>query len=67
MVILFYMHVFLSPSLGKSFPGIRSSCDRHLLTAAHNSIEVGAVFAVLKAILMLGKIIQSIMHKVFSI
>uniref|UniRef100_A0A803Y0T5 Mediator complex subunit Med12 domain-containing protein n=1 Tax=Meleagris gallopavo TaxID=9103 RepID=A0A803Y0T5_MELGA len=38
-------------------PGIRSSCDRHLLAAAHNSIEVGAVFAVLKAILMLGKTI----------
>ncbi|NXB33034.1 MD12L protein, partial [Eulacestoma nigropectus] len=38
----------------KLFPGIRSSCDRHLLAAAHNSIEVGAVFAVLKAILMLG-------------
>ncbi|XP_021252420.1 mediator of RNA polymerase II transcription subunit 12-like protein isoform X7 [Numida meleagris] len=49
-------HVAL-PSLlaaGKLFPGIRSSCDRHLLAAAHNSIEVGAVFAVLKAILMLG-------------
>jgi hypothetical protein len=42
-------------SLGKPFPGIRSSCDRHLLAAAHNSIEVGAVFAVLKAIMMLGK------------
>uniref|UniRef100_A0A8C0ER01 Mediator complex subunit 12L n=1 Tax=Bubo bubo TaxID=30461 RepID=A0A8C0ER01_BUBBB len=41
-------------STGKLFPGIRSSCDRHLLAAAHNSIEVGAVFAVLKAILMLG-------------
>ncbi|KAB1283504.1 Mediator of RNA polymerase II transcription subunit 12-like protein [Camelus dromedarius] len=40
--------------IGKPFPGIRSSCDRHLLAAAHNSIEVGAVFAVLKAIMMLG-------------
>ncbi|XP_041119222.1 mediator of RNA polymerase II transcription subunit 12-like protein isoform X5 [Polyodon spathula] len=39
---------------GKPAPGIRSSCDLHLLAAAHNSIEVGAVFAVLKAILMLG-------------
>ncbi|MGH0165053.1 UNVERIFIED_CONTAM: hypothetical protein FKN15_004543 [Acipenser sinensis] len=39
---------------GKPAPDIRSSCDRHLLAAAHNSIEVGAVFAVLKAILMLG-------------
>ncbi|XP_039343228.1 mediator of RNA polymerase II transcription subunit 12-like protein isoform X2 [Mauremys reevesii] len=55
------LHLFRAPQLyllpqatGKSFPGIRSSCDRHLLTAAHNSIEVGAVFAVLKAILMLG-------------
>uniref|UniRef100_A0A8C8SFF5 Mediator complex subunit 12L n=1 Tax=Pelusios castaneus TaxID=367368 RepID=A0A8C8SFF5_9SAUR len=55
------LHLFRTPQLyllpqaaGKSVPGIRSSCDRHLLTAAHNSIEVGAVFAVLKAILMLG-------------
>lgn len=39
---------------GKLVPVIYSSCDRHLLAAAHNSIEVGAVFAVLKAILMLG-------------
>ncbi|KAM4821379.1 mediator of RNA polymerase II transcription subunit 12-like protein [Thomomys bottae] len=45
---------FLPHAVGKSFPGIRSSCDRHLLAAAHNSIEVGAVFAVLKAIMMLG-------------
>ncbi|XP_072852174.2 mediator of RNA polymerase II transcription subunit 12-like protein isoform X3 [Pogona vitticeps] len=53
------LHLFQTPEIsllttGKSFPGIRSSCDRHLLSAAHNSIEVGAVFAVLKAILMLG-------------
>ncbi|KAM9316506.1 mediator of RNA polymerase II transcription subunit 12-like protein [Gastrophryne carolinensis] len=33
--------------------GIKSVCDSHLLEAAHNSMEVGAVFAVLKAILML--------------
>uniref|UniRef100_A0A8U7MLX7 Mediator complex subunit 12L n=1 Tax=Corvus moneduloides TaxID=1196302 RepID=A0A8U7MLX7_CORMO len=55
------LHLFRTPqvspllSIEKLFPGIRSSCDRHLLAAAHNSIEVGAVFAVLKAILMLGK------------
>ncbi|XP_010179374.1 PREDICTED: mediator of RNA polymerase II transcription subunit 12-like protein, partial [Mesitornis unicolor] len=55
------LHLFRTPQLCpfpqgtvKLFPGIRSSCDRHLLAAAHNSIEVGAVFAVLKAILMLG-------------
>uniref|UniRef100_A0A8B9Q6H4 Mediator complex subunit 12L n=1 Tax=Apteryx owenii TaxID=8824 RepID=A0A8B9Q6H4_APTOW len=55
------LHLFRTPQVflfpqgsGKSFPGIRSSCDRHLLAAAHNSIEVGAVFAVLKAILMLA-------------
>ncbi|XP_078266596.1 mediator of RNA polymerase II transcription subunit 12-like protein isoform X3 [Rhinoraja longicauda] len=55
------LHLFRTPQVspfpqanGKSVPGIRSSCDRHLLAAAHNSIEVGAVFAVLKAILMLG-------------
>uniref|UniRef100_F6T2D4 Mediator complex subunit 12L n=1 Tax=Monodelphis domestica TaxID=13616 RepID=F6T2D4_MONDO len=55
------LHLFRTPQVcllpqatGKPFPGIRSSCDRHLLAAAHNSIEVGAVFAVLKAILMLG-------------
>ncbi|XP_045150934.1 mediator of RNA polymerase II transcription subunit 12-like protein [Echinops telfairi] len=55
------LHLFRAPqacllpqAMGKPFPGIRSSCDRHLLAAAHNSIEVGAVFAVLKAIMMLG-------------
>nr|XP_033813858.1 mediator of RNA polymerase II transcription subunit 12-like protein isoform X2 [Geotrypetes seraphini] len=55
------LHLFRKPQVcslpqatGKSSAGIRSSCDRHLLAAAHNSIEVGAVFAVLKAILMLG-------------
>ncbi|XP_010288744.1 PREDICTED: mediator of RNA polymerase II transcription subunit 12-like protein, partial [Phaethon lepturus] len=54
------LHLFRTPQgclfpqgTGKLFPGIRSSCDRHLLASAHNSIEVGAVFAVLKAILML--------------
>lgn len=39
----------------KSSVGIRSSCDRHLLAASQNSIVVGAVFAVLKAVFMLGK------------
>uniref|UniRef100_A0A8C8DM43 Mediator complex subunit 12 n=1 Tax=Oryzias sinensis TaxID=183150 RepID=A0A8C8DM43_9TELE len=38
----------------KSMVGIRSSCDRHLLAASQNSIVVGAVFAVLKAVFMLG-------------
>ncbi|XP_064830087.1 mediator of RNA polymerase II transcription subunit 12-like [Oncorhynchus masou masou] len=38
----------------KSSVGIRSSCDRHLLAASQNSIVVGAVFAVLKAVFMLG-------------
>jgi hypothetical protein len=33
---------------------VRSSCDRHLLEAAHHRISVGAVVAVLKAFLMLG-------------
>ncbi|NWV85032.1 MD12L protein, partial [Dasyornis broadbenti] len=55
------LHLFRTPQVclfpqqtEKLFPGIRSSCDRHLLAAAHKGIEVGAVFAVLKAILMLG-------------
>jgi mediator of RNA polymerase II transcription subunit 12 len=34
--------------------GIRHSCDRHLLSAAHRNITVGAIIAVLKAILVLG-------------
>ncbi|KAB1283515.1 Mediator of RNA polymerase II transcription subunit 12-like protein [Camelus dromedarius] len=61
------LHLFRAPqacllpqATGKPFPGIRSSCDRHLLAAAHNSIEVGAVFAVLKAIMMLGKTILAL-------
>eukprot|EP00095_Tigriopus_kingsejongensis_P004973 maker-scaffold96_size378025-snap-gene-2.33 protein:Tk04973 transcript:maker-scaffold96_size378025-snap-gene-2.33-mRNA-1 annotation:"mediator of rna polymerase ii transcription subunit 12" len=34
--------------------GIYSSCDRHLLSSAHRNITVGAIIAVLKAILVLG-------------
>jgi len=34
--------------------GIRSSCDRHLLAASQNRIVDGAVFAVLKAVFVLG-------------
>ncbi|RZF38411.1 hypothetical protein LSTR_LSTR006537 [Laodelphax striatellus] len=33
---------------------IKLSCDRHLLAAAHNNINVGPVLAVLKAILVVG-------------
>lgn len=40
---------------GKSTLWVRASCDRHLLEAAHDSISVGAVVAVLKAGLMLGR------------
>jgi len=38
-----------SPSLG-----VKLACDRHLLAATHNSISVGPVLAVLKAILVLA-------------
>ncbi|XP_064639525.1 mediator of RNA polymerase II transcription subunit 12-like protein isoform X2 [Lineus longissimus] len=38
----------------KNMCNIKASCDRHLLAAAHDSITVGAVLAVLKAILVLG-------------
>ncbi|XP_060517503.1 mediator of RNA polymerase II transcription subunit 12 isoform X2 [Cylas formicarius] len=34
--------------------GIRLSCDRHLLAAAHRNIDVGPVLAVLKAVLLVG-------------
>ena len=40
---------------GTSSVNIKLSCDKHLLTAAHSSITVGAVVAVLKALLMLGR------------
>ncbi|XP_065336450.1 mediator of RNA polymerase II transcription subunit 12 isoform X5 [Cloeon dipterum] len=33
---------------------IRLSCDRHLLAAAHNNINIGALLAVLKGILVMG-------------
>uniref|UniRef100_A0A669CC26 Mediator complex subunit 12 n=1 Tax=Oreochromis niloticus TaxID=8128 RepID=A0A669CC26_ORENI len=55
------LHLFKTPQRNpvpqdgvKSGIGIRSSCDRHLLAASQNSIVVGAVFAVLKAVFMLG-------------
>lgn len=47
-----------SPDCGsltdKPTVGIRSSCDRHLLAASQNRIVDGAVFAVLKAVFVLG-------------
>ncbi|XP_058264024.1 mediator of RNA polymerase II transcription subunit 12 isoform X2 [Hemibagrus wyckioides] len=57
------LHLFRTPQRNpcpqdsktdKATVGIRSSCDRHLLAASQNSIVVGAVFAVLKAVFMLG-------------
>lgn len=48
----------VSPNLDfladKPTVGIRSSCDRHLLAASQNRIVDGAVFAVLKAVFVLG-------------
>ncbi|KAK9686776.1 hypothetical protein QE152_g36961, partial [Popillia japonica] len=45
-----------SPPLTAPRPplGIRYSCDRHLLAAAHRNIQVGPVLAVLKAVLIVG-------------
>ncbi|XP_018430366.1 PREDICTED: mediator of RNA polymerase II transcription subunit 12-like, partial [Nanorana parkeri] len=47
------LHLFKTPQLNP-YDGIRSSCDRHLLAAAQNRIVPGALFAVLKAVFMLG-------------
>lgn len=45
-----------SPPLTAPRPplGVRLSCDRHLLAAAHRNINVGPVLAVLKAVLIVG-------------
>lgn len=45
-----------SPPLTTPRPplGVRLSCDRHLLAAAHRNIHVGPVLAVLKAVLIVG-------------
>uniref|UniRef100_A0A670KGV6 Mediator complex subunit 12 n=1 Tax=Podarcis muralis TaxID=64176 RepID=A0A670KGV6_PODMU len=57
------LHLFKTPqafpfpchlATGKPSVGIRSSCDRHLLAASQNRIVDGAVFAVLKAVFVLG-------------
>ncbi|KAE8584082.1 hypothetical protein XENTR_v10020816 [Xenopus tropicalis] len=55
------LHLFKTPQLNPCEPdgskptvGIRSSCDRHLLAASQNRIVDGAVFAVLKAVFVLG-------------
>ena len=37
---------------------IKSTCDRHLLEASHSNIPVGAVLAILKAMLVLGNYSQ---------
>uniref|UniRef100_A0A2R5LGN9 Putative thyroid hormone receptor-associated protein complex subunit n=1 Tax=Ornithodoros turicata TaxID=34597 RepID=A0A2R5LGN9_9ACAR len=42
------------PSMPRPLFVIRSPCDRHLLAAAHSSMRVEPVLAVLKAILVLG-------------
>lgn len=42
------------PTLPRPLFLIRSPCDRHLLSAAHSSMRVEPVLAVLKAILLLG-------------
>ena len=39
--------------LGRTY--VKASCDRHLLGAAHNNIDFGAVLAALKAMLALSK------------
>lgn len=44
-----------APSLSRPLFLIRSPCDRHLLSAAHSSMRVEPVLAVLKAILLLGQ------------
>ncbi|XP_045454352.1 mediator of RNA polymerase II transcription subunit 12-like [Melitaea cinxia] len=46
--------VSTSPGPGGAGAGVRLSCDRHLLAAAHKNIGVGPVLATLKAILMVG-------------
>lgn len=45
-----------SPPLTAPRPplGVRLSCDRHLLAAAHRNVHVGPVLAVLKAVLIVG-------------
>lgn len=43
-----------SPPLTAPPLGVRLSCDRHLLAAAHRNIHVGPVLAVLKAVLLVG-------------
>ena len=51
----------VSPNGSWSYPGnqkrgmyVKASSDRHMLAARHNNIDVGAVLAVLKAMLALG-------------
>lgn len=46
--------VSTSPGPGGASVGVRLSCDRHLLAAAHKNIGVGPVLATLKAILVVG-------------
>ncbi|XP_062528646.1 mediator of RNA polymerase II transcription subunit 12 isoform X2 [Bombyx mori] len=46
--------VSTSPGPGGAAAGVRLSCDRHLLAAAHKNIGVAPVLATLKAILMVG-------------
>ena len=54
-----------SGSTISSTTSVKLSCDKHLLQAAHSSINVGAVVAVLKALLMLGKFNVSFSEVIF--
>lgn len=38
---------------------VQASCDRHLLEASHNSVDLGPLSAVLRAMLILGKCLFS--------
>ncbi|XP_076454432.1 mediator of RNA polymerase II transcription subunit 12-like protein [Babylonia areolata] len=42
------------PYTTKTVPMIHEACDRHLLEASHNEVEIGPLSAILKAMLILG-------------
>lgn len=53
ITLLTFLKLGTSPHPREGFC-MKLSCDRHLLTATHNQIQVGGVLAVLKAILVVA-------------
>lgn len=54
------------PYTTKTVPMVHASCDRHLLEASHNSVKLGPMSAVLKAMLILGMLFFILLYYFYT-